>query len=84
MFNFCWYAYYVGSYVHKNKTTIFDIYTVIYITKLSIYTFEKLGIVDIIKKRISSYTVGDKYIIVDLQKTVYSDIGDFELIDIIY
>lgn len=74
------FVYYVSAYVYENKTIILTAYSLFDTKKFSVYTLYKLGILDLIKKKIT--TSKSETIILELLGVESSKVGDFEIISI--
>lgn len=70
--------YYVGSVTYENKATILTAYSLFDTTKFAFFVSDKLGIIDLIKKKLT-YT--PESIILEISGIEKSELGEFEIIE---
>ena len=69
--------YYATIFSYENRDMIFNAYSLFDTTKFAFFVSEKIGVVDLIKKKITpeTYTV-----VLEISGVEKSDVGDFEII----
>jgi hypothetical protein len=71
--------YYIGVATYENKTTILMTYSLFDTTKFAFFVTDKLGIVELIRKKITY--VESPQMLLEISGIEETEVGDFEIID---
>ena len=72
--------YYIGIGTYENKTNILMVYSLFDTTKFVFFVTDKLGIIEIIRKKITH--VDSPPMLLEISGIEETEVGDFEIIEI--
>jgi hypothetical protein len=72
--------YYIGVVAYENKTTILMAYSIFDTTKFVFFVTDKLGIVELIRKKITYVDLPP--MLLEISGIEETEVGDFEIVEI--
>jgi hypothetical protein len=78
LFSFGKYMFIITSYAVENHRFLISAYSIFDMSKFVFYVSDRMGIVDMLKKRINDQTTTN-YILIEFQGVEKGNLGDFEI-----